>query len=91
MRQVEAHECIARLEHRHKHSHVGLRTRVRLHIGILCTKKAFQTVDGKIFGLVHHFTTAIIAVSGITLCIFVGKTRAHCTHHLVAYKVLRGN
>ena len=83
MVKVHTHESIARLENRHEYRHVGLCAGVGLHICILGAEKFFQTVDGKLFGLVNHLAAAIIAVAGITLGIFVCEAGTHGLHHLV--------
>ncbi len=70
MRKVEAEELVARLEACHKHSHVGLCSGVWLHVGIISAEYA---LDGNAFGLVYHLASAIVAVAGIALGIFVGK------------------
>ncbi len=73
MRKVEAEELVARLEACHKHSHVGLCSGVWLHVGIISAEYALDAVDGNAFGLVYHLASAIVAVAGIALGIFVGK------------------
>ena len=87
--EIQTHKCISRLETSHKHRHICLRTRVRLHICILCIKELAYSVYCKLLNLVHHFTTAIIPCSGITLRIFVGAYGAERLQHLITYKILR--
>ena len=71
VREVQSHKCVAGFEHSHKHSHIGLRARVRLHIGIFSAKKLLEAFDSQRFHFVDHLATAVIAVSGITFGIFI--------------------
>ena len=89
--QVEAHKGIAGLQAGEEHSHIGLRTRVRLDIGILCTKELTEAVDGQLFDLVHHFAAAIVAGVGIAFCVFVGADTAQGFQHLLAHEVFGCN
>ena len=73
MAQIETQEFVTGLHSRHKYGHVGLCSRVGLHIGVFSSEDFFETVYGKLFGFIYHLTTAIVAVAGITLGIFVGQ------------------
>ena len=70
---------------------IGLRTRMRLYVGIGCAKKFLGPVDGNLLDLIHHFTASIIAFAGIALGIFVGQHRAGGFHDRWTGKVLRSN
>ena len=59
-----------------------------LHVDILGAEEAFETFAGELFDLVNHLAAAVIAVSGITLGIFVGEARTHGFHHFRANIVL---
>ena len=71
--KVKSEECIAWLKYCQQHCSVGLCTRVRLHICILCTKEFLNALDGKILYFVHNLTTTIIAFARIAFGILVGK------------------
>ena len=89
--QVKTHECVTGLQACHEHCHIGLRARVRLHIGELSPVEFLETVDGKLLHLVHYLAAAIVAGSGITFSIFVSQARAECGQNVVADKVFRGD
>ena len=61
---------------------------MRLYVGPLCIENLFQPFDGDSFALVYYFATSIIALTGISFCVFVGQTASHGLHDLVADKVL---
>jgi len=64
---------------------------MRLYVGPLCIENLFQPFDGDSFALVYYFATSIIALTGISFCVFVGQTATHGLHHLVADKVFGSN
>ena len=71
--EVESHEGVAWLEHRKQHGCVGLCARVGLYVGVFSTEELFHALDGESLGLVHHLTSAVIALARIALGIFVGE------------------
>ena len=71
VRKVKTHECLARSEACHHDCHVGLRSRMRLHVCILCLEQFAKSVDGELLDLVNHLASAVISCSRITLCILV--------------------
>ena len=64
---------------------------MRLDIGIFGIIDLLQPVDGQLFDLVHDLAAAVIAFSGIALCILVGADRTHRLQHIIAYIILGGN
>ena len=62
-----------------------------LNICMFRTKELFDTITGKIFNLVNAFTTAVVTLSGVAFCIFVGEMAAHCRHNGGRDEVLRGD
>ena len=70
--QAHAKDGVARLKHGKIHRRVGLRTAVRLHIGMLCPEQLFGALDGQVFCDVHIFAAAVIPSGRITFGIFVG-------------------
>ena len=73
MRKIKSEDLVSRLDKGMKHSRIGLRTRVGLYIGIGSTKQFFGTVNGQLLYLVYHFATTVVALSWVTLSIFIGK------------------
>ena len=59
-----------------------------LDIRILSSVNLAEAVDGKLLYLVHHLATAVIALAGIALGIFVRAYRTHCLHNLCGDIVL---
>ena len=91
MRQRHAENGVARLEHGHVDGLIGLRTGVRLHVGVFRTKQRLQAVNRKLLGLVHKLAAAVVALAGITFRILVGKLAALRFHHRGAGVVLGGD
>ena len=91
MIKIKPHKSVARFQHGQEHGSIGLRSRMRLHIGILCIEEFLDAFNGERFNLVDNAATAIIAFTRITLGIFIGQPRPHGTHHFVADKVFRRN
>ena len=89
--EVESHKSVTGFEAGEKDGRVGLRSGVRLHVGIGGTKKTADAVDGHLLHLVHHLTTTVVTLAGIAFGIFVGQDGTHGAHHLVADKVFAGD
>ncbi len=89
--EVQAEELITGIQTCHKYGHVGLRTGMGLHIGIFGSKKFLHAVYGHLFGTVHHLAATVIAMTGITFGIFVGKAGAHGLHYLFTHEIFRSN
>lgn len=87
MTEVEAEDAIAGIEHSQHHRGIGLGARMGLHIGPLHAKELLGTVYRQLFDLVNHLATAIIALAGQSLGVFVGEYRAGRFHDLWADKV----
>jgi hypothetical protein len=91
MSEVEAENGIPGLNNRRVRRHVRLRPRVRLDVGVFCAKQFLGTVARQVFHYVSEFATAVIALCGIPLGIFVCKHRAHRFKYGLADEVLRGD
>ena len=78
--EVHAEDGVAGLERGHIDGHVGLRAGVRLDVGVIGAEKFFGAIDGEMFGDVHEFAAAVIALAGIAFGVFVGEHRAHGFH-----------
>src|SRR5579864_5193084 len=89
--EIESQNFVAGLKHRETNRSIGLRTAMRLHIGIFTIKNLFKSVDGELFGLVHDFTSSIITTAGIALRVLVGHDISHGLHHLQGGKIFRRN
>ena len=86
--QVVYLKDVARVEDGQQHSGIGLCSGVGLHIGPFGIEKLLHALAGKVFHLVHHLATAIIALAGKALGVFVGEATAHGLHYLVADEIL---
>ena len=89
--QAHAHDFISGITDCHGNRHIGLGTGVGLHINILTAKKLLSTLNGNAFHHIHFATSAIIAFSRITFCIFVGQNRSHSQHSCRGNNVFRRN
>ena len=89
LRQIESHKCISRFKYSHHNCHIGLCSGMRLDIGILGIINLAQSVNSQLLNLINHLATAIISLSGVTFCIFVGTYRPHCFHNLSGDIVFR--
>src|SRR5437899_12126231 len=86
-----AHEGIAGLEQRHEHRLVGLRARMRLHVGEAAVEQLAGAVDGELLGLVDLLAAAVVAPPGVALGVFVGEHRSRRLEHGARHDVLRGD
>ena len=91
VRQVEAENRVARLQHRRIGRGVGLRAGVRLHIGVLGAKDLLGPVARQVLHHVGELAAAVVAASRVALGIFVGEDRAGRLQHRFGDKVLAGN
>ena len=91
LREIHAHHGIAHIQQRKVHGQVGLRTGMRLHVGIFGAEQFAGTVNGQLLNLVHIRAAAVIAVARIALCILIGEHCAHCGHYRGADNVFTCN
>ena len=91
VRQRHAENGVARFKHRHVHRLIGLRTGMRLHVGILGTKQSFQPINRQLFSHVYVLTSTVITFSGITLGVFIGELATLRFHHCRAGVIFRGD
>src|SRR5690606_12674729 len=73
------------------HGLVGLRARMRLHVGVVRAEQLLQPVDRQPLGHVHELAAAVVALAGVTLGVLVGQLGALRLHHPRAGVVLRGD
>ena len=88
---IEAHaeNRVARCDQREIGSGVGLRTRMRLHVGVVGAEELLGAIDGELFRDVDEFTAAVIALARITLGVLVGEHRTLSFEHARADVVFR--
>ena len=71
--QVHGHDRITWLQRREIDGHVGGSAGMGLDIGEWGVKKFHGPVNSQLFGLIHIFTTAVIALARVAFRIFVGE------------------
>ena len=91
MRQVQAEDRVARLQHGGIGFHVGLRSGMRLHVGVLRAKQLLGAVARQVLDDVGKLAAAVVALARISLGIFVREHRAGGFEHGLADEVLGGD
>ena len=91
VRQVEAHDLVARVDQCHQHGRVGLRARMRLHVRELGTEEFLGAVAREILDDVDVFAAAVVAAAGVALGVLVGQDAALCLQHRARDEVLGGD
>ncbi len=89
--QVEAEDGVAGLQHRGIGRGIGLRTGVRLHVGVLGAEELFGAIAGQVLDHVGVLAAAIVAAARIALSILVGEDRACGFEHCFRDEVLAGD
>ena len=89
--QAHAHDGVAWLQQGEKHALVGLRTRIRLHIGVLGAEQLLQAVDGQLLDHIDIFATTVIAAARIAFGVFVRQLTALGLHDRWRGVVFRGD
>jgi hypothetical protein len=79
--QRHAHDGVARLQHGEEHALVGLRARVRLHVGGFGAEQLLDAVDRQLLGDVDVFAAAVVALARIAFGILVRQLGALRLHH----------
>ena len=88
MSQIHRQHRITRRDECGIRRDVGLGSRVRLHIGMIGTEQFAGTRAGMFFRFVDHFAAAVVASTGIALCVLVGEYRSLSGQHRIADDVL---
>ncbi len=91
MSQIEAHDGVAGLKNRRERCLIRLRTGVGLHVDVFSAKKFFRAVTGDFFDLIDVFTTAVIALAGITFGVFIGEDASRGFEDGFGRKVFTGD
>ena len=89
--QAEAEDRVARLQQGEEHRRVGLRARVRLHVGELGAEQRLHPVDRQLLGDVDVLAAAVVPPARVALGVLVGQHRALRLHHRDRGEVLRGD
>ena len=71
--QVQSENSVARLQDGRIGLHVGLRSRMGLHIGVLCAKKLLGAVAGQVLDYISKLAPAVIALAWVAFGIFIGE------------------
>ena len=69
--QIHSEHDVARLQHRETDGHVGLRTRVRLHIGVFGAEQRLRPRDGRAFDDVHVLATTVVTLARVAFRVLV--------------------
>ena len=91
VRQAHAEHHVARLAQREVDGAVGLRARVRLHVGEVGAEQLLRALDGELLGTVHEFAAAVVALVRVAFGVLVGEHRALHLQHARAGVVLGGD
>ena len=91
MREIQPENGIARLQHRGVGLHVGLRSRMRLNVGMLRTEQLLRPVARQVLDDIGKLAPAVIALAGISLGILVREHRPRSFEHSLADEILRGD
>ena len=91
MRQVQPQNRVARLQDRRVGLHVGLRSGMRLHVGMLRAEELLRPVARQVLDDIGKLAAAVVTLAGISLGILVREHRARSFEHGFADEVFRGN
>ena len=78
--KIHTHDGVARFQKRKEDGGVGLRTGVRLHVGIIGAKQRLGALNRQLLNNINIFAAAIIALARITFSVLVGQAGALCFH-----------
>ena len=74
----QAQHGIAALKEGVVDGHVGLRTGMRLHVGVLGAEELLGAVASEVLGHVDHLAASVVAPARVALGILAGEDRPHC-------------
>ena len=75
VRQAHAEDRVAGLQRREEHRLVGLRARMRLHVGVVGAEELLRAVDRELLGDVDELAAAVVALAGVAFGVLVGELR----------------
>ena len=87
--QAHAQDGVAGAQQGEVHGLVGLRTGMRLHVGVVGAEQLLDAVDRQLFGDVHVFAAAVVALARVAFGVLVGELAALRFHHQRACVVFR--
>ncbi len=79
--QVHAQDGVAGLEHGGVGGLIGLRSGMRLHVGVLGAKQFLGAIARQVLDNVGELASAVIALARIALGVFVGEDAASGFHY----------
>jgi len=91
MSKIQTENRVARLQHRRIGRLIGLRSRVRLHVGVLCAKKFLDPLARQFFHHVGKLASAVITLAGIAFRVFVGEHGSGSLKHSLTHKIFRSD
>ncbi len=91
VRQVQAHDGVARVQQREHGRGVGLCTGVRLDVCEFRTEQGLDPVDGQLLHDVNVLAAAIVALARVALGVLVGQDRPLRLHDGGRGEILRGD
>ena len=89
--EIEAQDAVAGGEESHVGGGVGLGAGVGLDVDVLCAEELFGAVAGDVFDDVGVLAAAVVALAGVSFCVFVGKYGACCFEDGAADEVFGGD
>ena len=91
LRQVHAHDGIARFQESKIHSHIGACTAMSLYISKISIEQLLSAFDSQGFNLVYIFAAAIITMSWVAFSVFIRQYAAHSLHNCRSNNVFRSD
>ena len=91
VRQIHAHDGVARLQHRGVRRLVGLRAGMRLHVDVFGAEKLLRAIARQVFHHVGELAAAVVALAGITFGVLVGEHAAGGFEHRFGGEILAGD
>ena len=89
--ESEGKHRVAGRQQRQVGGHVGLRSGVRLHVGVFCPVEALSALNRERLDLVDDSTATVVALARIALGVLVRGDAADCFHHGWPREVLGGD
>ncbi len=91
VRQIHAHDGVAGLQHGRVGGLIGLRSGMRLHVGMLGAEQLLGAVARQVLHDVGELAAAVIALAGIAFGVLVGEHAAGGFEHRFGGEVLAGD
>src|SRR6266542_4612135 len=91
LRQVKAEHLVPRFEERQVNGGVCLRARMRLNVRVLRGEEFLRAVYRQLLDLIYEFAAAVVALTGQTFGVLVGKGCSNRLENRFRHEVLAGN